>query len=200
MTSSPGWRCHGATAPGAMSMRAWMVSRPAIDRSCRCRSVRVTPAGVLVAAAAAPAVNRMAANKFEIACFTLRLLADDPVDAGLQTRPDQKDRGNDDDIGDRPGTQPCLDKAGRKTEIEREEGEGNNPGCHDSHQEGESDFPFHLDVHDPGPYSSAVWRQKPSRHVMATGATVLGGSDDIDVDRDIFARRLRIRADLVGEG
>src|SRR3954470_24158865 len=43
MISSPGWVCLPKATPGARSTRTWMASRPGALRSCRCRSVRVTP-------------------------------------------------------------------------------------------------------------------------------------------------------------
>src|SRR5262245_54954934 len=43
MISSPGCRCLGNATPGSRSTRTWMTSRPGTLRSCRWRSVRLTP-------------------------------------------------------------------------------------------------------------------------------------------------------------
>src|SRR5690349_22668967 len=53
MISSPGCRCLPNAAPGPMSTRAWMVSRPGMPRSCRWRSVRLIP-GCCAGAGAKP--------------------------------------------------------------------------------------------------------------------------------------------------
>src|SRR5262245_62109161 len=43
MISSPGCLCLGNATPGSRSTRTWMTSRPGTLRSCRWRSVRLTP-------------------------------------------------------------------------------------------------------------------------------------------------------------
>src|SRR5262245_46043939 len=79
MISSPGWECRGASTPGAMVTTAWTTSRPAALRSCRCRSVRVTP-GICASARPAPAIKTPPATSFATAPRILtNLLMETPL-------------------------------------------------------------------------------------------------------------------------
>ena len=56
------------------------------------------------------------------------------IDLRLQSRAEQQDRGNDDNVRDGPGTQPYEGEFVREPQIEGEQDEGYDPGRHNAHR------------------------------------------------------------------